>query len=434
MEFKITSSKTSLIRFSLALSIAFFAGYSAGYTQSTVQKASDSVTKDTVASQYDVADFFRGLFRPNKTVDLNHKPSGITIIPNVAYNPSIGAQIGIKAVVGRILGEQPNTLMSVAATSASITTKGILYFYVNHNVYTPGNTYNLQGSLVAAKTVTPDFGLGIGNAADGSAVDLALSNPDRRGYVLHAEYYSFKEKIYKQVYEHLFAGAGASFDIRRNIEDRTSSDELTPYNIYSDRHGFDRNHYQSNGLLFNLQYTTRDNQNRAYKGIYADAGIRINQNWLGSSKNAVQITTDFRKYWSLSSRNPEHVIAFWNWGSYLLSGALPYLELPGTGKDAYFRSGRGYTVGYFKAPQYFYSELEHRFPITRNNFLSGVTFFNIQTANDMQGTKLFDRWQPGGGAGLRVLFNKDTRTNLCLDYAFGKYGAKGFFLGLAEVF
>jgi hypothetical protein len=434
LKFRTILLKRILIRSCLALSIAFFAGHTLAYAQSAVPKGTDSIKKDTVASQYDVADLFRGIFRPNKTVDLNHKPSGITIIPNVAYNPSIGAQIGIKAVVGRILGEKPNTLMSVAATSASITTKGILYFYLNHNVYTPGNTYNLQGSLVAAKTVTPDFGLGIGNAANGSAADLALSNPDRKGYVLHAEYYSFKEKIYKQVYEHLFAGAGASFDIRRNIEDRNSVEELTPYNIYSDKYGFDRSRYQSNGLLFNLQYTTRDNQNRAYKGIYADAGIRINQTWLGSSKNAVQITTDFRKYWSLSSRNPEHVIAFWNWGSYLLSGALPYLELPGTGKDAYFRSGRGYTVGYFKAPQYFYSELEHRFPITRNKFLSGVTFLNIQTANDMQGTRLFERWQPGGGAGLRVLFNKDTRTNLCLDYAFGKYGARGFFLGLAEVF
>jgi hypothetical protein len=113
---------------------------------------------------------------------------------------------------------------------------------------------------------------------------------------------------------------------------------------------------------------------------------------------------------------------------------LPYLEIPGTGKDAGFRSGRGYTVAYFKGTQYNYSEVEYRFPITNNQFLSGVTFFNMQTANDAFGTKLFDRWQPGGGAGLRVLFNKHTRTNLCLDYAFGKYGAKGFFLGLNEAF
>ena len=392
------------------------------------------IKSDSTYKQYDISDLLTTILHPNRKTVSPRKKSGITIIPNVAYNPSIGAQIGIKAVAGRKLGSDPNTLMSVASTSASITTKGIIYFYINHNVYTPGNTWNFQGSLVAAKTVTPDFGLGIGEGAEGSAEDRILSNPDRQGYVLHAQYYSFKEKVYKQVDEHLFIGAGVAFDIRRKIEDRQTTDELTPYNIYSDRYGFDRDHYASNGLLFNVQYTTRDNQNRAYKGIYADAGIRVNQTWIGSTKNATQFTTDFRKYWSLSSRNPEHVIAFWNWGSYLLSGALPYLELPGSGKDAGFRSGRGYTIGYFKATKYFYSEVEYRFPITKNKFLSGVTFFNVQTANDNLGTKLFAKWQPAGGAGLRVLFNKATRTNLCLDYAVGKYGSKGFFLGLNEAF
>jgi hypothetical protein len=389
---------------------------------------------DSINKQYDVADAFRDLFHPNRKPDTLRKKSGITPIPNIAYNPSIGAQIGIKVVAGKKLGSDPNTYMSVAATSASITTKGILYFYLSHNVFTPGNKWNFQGSLVAAKTVTPDFGLGIGQGATDSEENLALTNPDRTGYVLHAQFYNFREKVYKQIHDNLFVGAGVSFDIRRKIEDRKTESDLTPYNIYTDRYGFDRDNYMSNGLLFNVQYTTRDNQNRAYKGIYADAGIRANQRWMGSSKSAIQLTTDFRKYWSLSESNPEHVIAFWNWGSYLLSGALPFLELPGTGKDVNFRSGRGYTVGYFKGTQYFDSEIEYRFPITRNKFLSGVTFFSIQTTNDLVKTKIFEKWQPAGGAGLRVLFNKATRTNLCLDYAIGNYGAKGFFLGLNEAF
>lgn len=424
--------------------LAFLAGmYTPAFSQDTKSTAAakaDSlqevaiIKSDSTYKQYDIGDLLRTILHPNRKSNPLRKKSGITIIPNVAYNPSIGAQIGIKAVAGRKLGSDPNTLMSVASTSASITTKGIIYFYINHNVYTPGNTWNFQGSLVAAKTVTPDFGLGIGEAADGSEEDRVLSNPERTGYVLHAQYYSFKEKVYKQFDEHLFIGAGVAFDIRRKIEDKETNHDLTPYNIYSDRYGFDRDRYASNGLLFNVQYTTRDNQNRAYKGIYADAGIRANQTWMGSTKNATQITTDFRKYWSLSSRNPEHVLAFWNWGSYLIGGALPYLELPGSGKDPAFRSGRGYTIGYFKATKYFYSEVEYRFPITKNKFLSGVTFFNVQTANDDLGTKLFDKWQPAGGAGLRVLFNKATRTNLCLDYALGKYGSKGFFLGLNEAF
>jgi hypothetical protein len=412
--------------------------YSQDHAAADSVRKADSLRKDAIKvqrKQYDVGDLFQDLFHPNKKPDSVVKtPSGITIIPNIASNPSIGTQIGIKAVAGRVLGSDPNTFMSVAATSASITTKGIIYFYINHNIYTPGNTWNFQGNLVVAKSVTPDFGLGIGQASTNSPEDAILSNPERKGYVLRSLYYNIREKVYREIQKGLFVGAGVSFDIRRKIEDRISTTDLTPYNIYSDRYGFNRDNYSANGLLFNIQYTTRDNQNRAYKGIYADAGFRANQTWMGSSKNSLQFITDFRKYFSLSKRNPEHVIALWNWGSYLLSGAVPYLELPGTAKDGAFRSGRGYTTGYFKGTQYNYSELEYRFPILKNKFISGVTFFNLQTANDEMGTMLFEQWQPGGGAGLRVLFNKATRTNLCLDYAFGKYGARGFFLGLNEAF
>lgn len=393
-----------------------------------------SVILPAYASQYDVGDLIRDVFRPGREPKPLSEKSGVTMIPNVAYNPSIGAQIGIKAVAGKVLGKEKNTLMSVAATSASATTKGIIYFYISHNVFTSGNKWNLQGSLVAAKTVTPDFGIGIGVPAGSNEFDEILSNPERTGYVLHAEFYNFREKVYKQIVKGLFLGAGVSFDIRRNVIDKTTANDLTPYNIYSDRYGFDRDGYTSNALLFSAQYTSRDNQNRAYKGIHADLGIRANQTWMGSSKSALQLTSDFRKYWSLSRRNPEHVIAFWNFGSYVLSGKLPYLELPGTGKDPSGRSGRGYTIAYFKGPKYITSEVEYRFPITKNKFLSGVTFFNIQSASDDLGTKLFDKWQPGGGAGLRVLFNKATRTNLCIDYAFGRYGKKGLFLGLNEAF
>lgn len=390
---------------------------------------------ENLNAQYDVGDLARDILHPNKTPDPLRKRTGITIIPNIAANPSIGFQLGIKAVAGIKLGTDPRTLMSVAATSASITTEGIIYFYINHNVFTNRNKWNLQGSLVAAKTLTPDFGLGIGHSDGESEEDKVLTNPTRKGYVLHSLYFNFREKVYKEIFQNLFLGAGISFDIRKNIEDRiTAENVLTPYKIYNSRYGFEGDDYMSNGVLLSAQYTTRDNQNRAYKGIYADAGFRANQTWMGSTKNALQFTTDFRKYVSLSRRNPEHVIAFWNWGSYLVSGVLPYLELPGTGRDAGLRSGRGYTVTYFKGTKYNYSEVEYRFPITRNKFFSGVTFFNMQTANDDLGTKLFQQWQPGGGAGLRVLFNKATRTNLCLDYAFGKYDRRGFFLGLNEAF
>lgn len=385
--------------------------------------------------QYDFGDLTRNILHPKKKADTLHKGSGITIVPNIAANPTIGAQLGIKAVAGRKLGNDPNTLLSVAATSASITSKGIIYFYLNHNVFTPGNRWNFQGNLVAAKTVTPDFGLGIGHEiSGGTATDKTLADPAHKVYAIHSLYYNFREKVYKQIAKNLFVGAGMSFEIRRDINQKDTTNNATPSSVYNNRHGFPQDHYSANGFLFNVEYTSRDNPNRAYKGIYADAGFRVNQTWIGSTKNSVQLTTDVRKYVSLSDANPETVLAFWNWGSYLLSGNIPYLELPGTARDGAFRSGRGYTAQYFKGTKFNDTEVEFRFPILRNKFISGVTFASLQTANDEQGTKLFQVFQPGYGAGLRVLFNKATRTNLALDYAFGKFGNKGFFLNLNESF
>ena len=390
---------------------------------------------ENLNNQYDFGNLEDAILKPHKKPDSLRNKSGIIVVPNVAANPTIGLQGGIKAVAGKKLGPDPKTLFSIAATSASITTKGIIYFYLNHNVFTSGNKLNFQGNLVISKSLAPDYGMGIGKQYNGGAgPDSVLADPTHKVYPIHSIYFNFREKVYKKVAPNLFIGAGVSFEIRRNITNNDSSGTTTPSGVYNTEHGFPQNRYSADGFLLNVEYITRDNPNRAYKGIYFDAGLRANQTWIGSTKNSLQFTTDFRKYFSLSSANPETVLAFWNWGSYLLDGTIPYLELPGTARDGTFRSGRGYTTQYFKGTKFNDTELELRFPILANKFVSGVVFGNLQSGNDEHGTELFEVFQPGYGAGLRVLFNKATRTNLCLDYAYGKFGNKGFFLNLNECF
>ena len=423
-------SATGLARGQVAPPVDSLKADSLGAKGKKIRKPADNINK-----QYDFGDLLRNVLHPKRQADILHKGSGITIVPNVAANPTIGGQLGIKAVAGKRLGADPNTLLSVGATSASITTKGIIYFYINHNIFTSGNKWNLQGNLVVSKTVTPDFGFGIGEGkAEGDPSQQILADPTHKAYAIHSYFFNFREKVYKKVAKGLFVGAGASFEVRRKITQTDTINNATPLSVYDNQHGFPKDHYAADGFLFNVEYTSRDNPNRAYKGIYFDAGFRVNQTWIGSTKNSVQFTTDFRKYISLSDVNPETVLALWNWGSYLLSGTIPYLELPGTSRDGSFRSGRGYTAQYFKGTQFNDTEAEFRFPILANKFISGVTFVNFQTANDEQGTKLFQVFQPGYGAGLRVLFNKATRTNLALDYAFGRFDRKGFFLNLNESF
>lgn len=389
-------------------------------------------------SLYDVVNLFQDInpFKKRKKDGIPEKRSGISYLPNLNYNPSIGFQIGIKAVGGLHFGEKKNTSMSVFATALNYTTRGIVFGYLFHDVYTRENKWNLKGSLHIAKMVGLDYGMGIGHPLpDPTEEESIINNPDRDRFVNKYTVYGFNERIYKKLSPGLFVGAGAYFELKRNVSTLTEVSP-SPNEIYSKWNGFDPVRNNNNGLMFNLQYMTRDNPNSAYKGIYSDVVLRTNQAWMGSSQNAIQLLTDFRKYFQLFPERgrPNHVLALWYYGSYNLSGKLPYLDLPGTGKDPYAKSGRGYTNGYFKGRSYAYGEVEYRFPILRNQFLSGVVFGNIQTVDDQMGTKLFKYWQPSGGAGLRVLFNKMTRTNLCIDYAIGKFGQKGLFLGLNEAF
>jgi hypothetical protein len=398
------------------------------------KKVSPSRTYD-LGRQFDFGDLMHDILHPGQKRDTSHRPNNIVIVPNIAANPTIGFQGGIKAVAAKRLGNDPNTLLSVGATSASITTKGIIYFYINHNIFTPGNKYNIQGNFVVSKSVTPDEGFGIGDGKDeGSEADEILADPTRKTYAIHSYYFKFNEKVYKEIAKSLFLGAGAEFDIRRDITQADTVNNGTPMSVYNNRYGFPQDHYAADGFLFNLEYTTRDNPNRAYHGLFFDLGFRINQTWIGSTKNSEQFTTDIRKYISLSATSPEFVLALWNWGSYLVGGEVPYLELPGSVRDFTFRSDRGYTSQFFKGTEFNDSEAELRFPILANKFLSGVVFGNLQTGNDLQGVQIFQVFQPGGGAGLRILFNKVTRTNLALDYAWGVDHSRGFFLNLNESF
>ena len=48
--------------------------------------------------------------------------------------------------------------------------------------------------------------------------------------------------------------------------------------------------------------------------------------------------------------------------------------------------------------------------------------------------KIFKYWEPGVGAGFRVLLQKKSRTVICIDYAMDKHESSGLFFGLNEVF
>ncbi|WDF77895.1 BamA/TamA family outer membrane protein [Mucilaginibacter sp. KACC 22773] len=399
--------------------------------------------EDSLKTQSDANGLLNSFFSSKKpaTADtsLQEKDFFWAVLPSAAYNPSVGFAIGATSAAGKYFGDRRNTILSVMNAGAYISTNGLSTLEFKHNAFTSKNIWNLQGTLQVGKTIAKDNGLGTGRRSVGDGPfhmgDQHFGdNPNE--FPVRYTYLKINERIYRKITDHIYVGAGLSFNLYNNIDDNRKNipvEETHNYR-YSIRKGYYPFKYNANGVLLNFQYNSRDQPNRAFKGVYADIILRTNQGWLGSNHNAVQLKTEFRKYWSLSDTDPENVLAFWHWANYLLSGSLPYLELPGTASDAYGRIGRAFIIGRFKGPSFVYNEAEYRFPLTKNKLLSGVTFVNIESANNQRDIKLFRYWEPGAGFGLRLLFNKYTRSNMCFDYARGSYGSNGFFLGLNEVF
>jgi hypothetical protein len=387
------------------------------------------VAHSNVVPEKDIADLIKQVLHKKTDSSKDTKNKGVAILPSIGYNPSFGFLIGAKLSAVKKIGNNNDsgTDLSAFGLEALITSKGIITLQARHDVFTSGNKWKFQGNWQLSKFLITDYGVGTGTKNYEYKSDSA--------FPIKFTFIRLTEKIYRKIGGHLYAGVGISFDIRSNIDDeKLTSYPTTPHRNYSLSNGFDTARYSANGLLVALQYNTRDHPIRSYKGSYADVGFRFNQHWMGSSKNAIQFTYDLRKYFSLSHKNPQHVLAFWHWASYKLSGELPYLEMPATAYDTYSRSGRAYTIGRFKGPSYACFESEWRYPISRNKLLSGVVFGSLQTASDDLQKKLFQYWEGAVGGGLRVLFKKQSRSTICIDYAWGQYGSNGFFFGLNEVF
>ena len=366
---------------------------------------------------HDLGDVIKQVLKKKVDSTQPAKKPGIPILPSFGYNPSLGFVIGAKSVMSFQLGSAKTTTASVIGVEALYTSKNIVTLLSRFGIV--------------------DFGIGAGNARTRNETFNLDEFPIEIGdsaFPITFNYFRLQEKVFVKVAPHFFVGGGISINIHNRITDEKLSPTFsTPHQLYSVRNNYSPLAYNANGVLFSLQYATREHPIRSYGGIYAELTLASNTRWLGSTHRATQLQYDFRKYWSLSKQRPDKVLAEWHWASYMLSGSVPYLDLPGTGSDAYYRMGRGYTISRVKGPSYAYFETEYRFPITANHLLSGVCFVNMQTASDDLGKKIFQYWEPAVGTGLRILFQKQSRSTICIDFAKGR-GSSGIFFGLNEAF
>ncbi|HAY34900.1 MAG TPA: hypothetical protein DCY06_12285 [Bacteroidetes bacterium] len=382
------------------------------------------------SKQKDLKDVTRKLFSSKKdSIDPRLKFSdkrepSFTFLPGVSYNPATAFVIGFNATKAWYLGTSKNTNNSSANLSASYTTKNQFKFSLQQNVFTNDNKINFQGDARLWLFAQNTYGLGTATKpADIQDMDFNLIR--------------FNENILLNAAKNLFLGIGYSFEYYYKISTVDSSGMfLYPNhnNTYSKRHGLDSTKSISSGPVFNIYFDSRDNTVNAYKGFVFDFKYYFYNTFFGSQSNWQKITFDARAYKSLNEKNSNKV-AVWFMGNWVLNGLPPYLSLTSTGWDKYNTSGRGFIQGRFRGRQFLYGEIENRIDLTSDGFIGLALFANATTASDPDSNlKIFDAIQPAGGVGIRIKFDKYSRTNIAVDYAVGNFGSSGIFMSIGEFF
>lgn len=383
-----------------------------------------------------------------KVADNNAKKVKFMPLPVIAANPTAGWMFGIAPGAYWMMGDPENTSVSSALGSIIYTTNKQLILTAKANTFMKGDSWNMMTDIRYFNTSQPTYGLGTGpqsaKPVGTGFVDFSDNHyqPIESSQMMEFKFFRFHNTLLKRYKDtRFFAGIGYHLDYHYDINDQllnldTIPKVITSHYAFSTKYGFNSEKYTMSGVSFNFLYDSRDNAVNPYKGRYAFANIRINPEFLGSTKNSSILWLEYRDYLHLSKKRPRHLIGFWTYGWFVTSGNSPYLDLPALGWDQFGRSGRAYTQGRFRGQNLIYNELEYRVPLQKNKeTLGAVVFVNGTTASNKDANiPLFKYYDIGYGAGLRIMIIKKSRVNLNIDYAFGKYGAQGFYLSLNEVF
>jgi len=415
---------------------------SAGQSGADTLKAQKDLHEKN-CEQQDVGDLFR---KKGKAEKPPRKFSAL-VLPNISSNPTNGFILGIGGALGWFMGPRNTTSVSSAPFTIAVTSKNQFISFIKPNIYLKNNDYFLQGDYRFYIYSQPTYGLGT-NAPDTLAIPSGVSwmgetvGTDSALFPMKYNFIRFHQIVNRKLVGKLFGGIGYHLDYFYSIVDEKyspatdSTPEMsTPHHYHSNLYEFTGDNYLLSGVSLNVLYDTRDNQISPYRGIYANINYRFNPEFLGSDQNSSSLWLEFRAYLGLSKKTERHVIGFWTFGNFEISGAMPYLMLPALGDDQRARSGRGYTNGRYRGDNMVYGEVEWRFPISQcTKIIGGVVFVNaVTTSNPSTGVSLFQYVQPAVGFGIRVMVNKYFRTNVNLDFAIGR-NTSGFYFSGQETF
>ena len=349
----------------------------------------------------------------------------LAFAPVIGAKPSSGVLFGAAGNIAFYRGDPATTRISSMVTSLTFSTKKQTSLTDRFTMFVPENRWRLDGDHRFQWTSLDTYALG-------------TSADTHEGTVADFDFFRLHHTAYYRVHRALYAGAGLYFDNHTSVGPEDGEEAAwaeSPYVTYSLAHGLPLDSQTAAGTSLDVLWDNRDSFINADHGWLAKASYRtLFDGFLGGDSSWQKLNLDVRTYVNLS-RDRRHKLAFWTFADLVVGGVAPFLDLPSTAGDTYGRSARGYAEGQFRGERLAYGEIEYRGTLMRNGLLGMVAFLNTTTVSNLeQDERLFDSFASGGGAGVRLLINKRSKTNLCLDVGFGKQGSKGVYLAIQEAF
>jgi outer membrane protein assembly factor BamA len=379
---------------------------------------------------FDVTDLIRKLRHRELTPEqraaaLDPSKRMYAFAPVIGYKPSSGVLIGVAGNIAFFRGDPQTTRISSTVASLTFSSLEQTSLSAKFALFGRDDRWALDGDNRAQWTSQDTFGLGT-TTEPADQVNMKF------------DYFRLYNTAYYKVYGRLLAGVGFHYSAHTSVEpgkDAEAGWSESPYITYSNTHGLPLDSQTSAGTSVNLRLDTRDNAINPDRGWLGSVSYRpFFKGFLGGASTWQELDLDARTYRALDAGR-RHKLAFWFWGDLVTGGVAPYMDLPAIGMDKYGRSGRGYAEGRFRGERLIYGEVEYRWTITGNGLVGMVAFANTTTlSNSQSGERLFDNFAPGAGAGLRLLLNKRSKTNLCFDVGVGKNGSHGLYLAVQEAF
>jgi hypothetical protein len=373
------------------------------------------IMPDDTVRQVDMIDYL-SRFLKVKTTDEKRDDKKV----NYSFFPSASSRTGSRTVVTSFnatfyLGDISHTTASSVFFVPYLSFNGQYGFLLQPNIWLKRNSWNFTGDYFILSYPQNTWGLGGNTSAD-------------RETGIDYNYLRIHQNALKEILPGLSIGPGYALDYHFAIDV-----EDTPFGDSTEMYlPADRNYSNSSGVTITALYNTRMNTVNPQQGVMGSMTYSIFTSFLGSTDAYQSLFLDARKYFSMPGRIHD-VLAFRSYYWTVVTGSAPYLDLPSVRwEPASGSSSRGIEQNRYRSNAMLYFESEYRFGITANGFVGGVVFASVTSASEFK-TQDFIYWHPAGGAGLRLKFNKYSRTNVALDYAFSKEYSV-FYLNIGEAF